>query len=375
MLHVAACLPLYVYPFLTMQHAGGTHMHATNTTRATRTALAMLATPPLCRHRPIGSNSLRLSPPPLLRRGYVAGRRGSRRAASSTAASAATAMGRGGSRCREAAVARMPRLAHREVMLALAKEAEARLGARLLPSQVPADVAEFGDAAAGALGSVDVRRGAPGSSIDFMLEAWFHRALPGGGAAIDITSLIVFLNGATDAPHFLLELIQGGPASLVILLDLFPRRDLPLHPGYIDRYYGATGVDAHRERLARVPQVRPYVSPSLLVRSLWSPTAVVADVQCGEGEAGAAALEGIVRGPVASSAAAVLDVWLERCAAGGAAVEEMAAAERERLVARDRMIATTSVELNLSANLPKMFDADVSGRVVAEIAKAFSGSS
>ncbi|KAL6642984.1 hypothetical protein ACP70R_021165 [Stipagrostis hirtigluma subsp. patula] len=271
---------------------------------------------------------------------------------------------------REAAVARMPRLAHREVMLALAREAEARLGARLLPSRVPADVAEFGDAAAGALGSVDVRRGAPGSSIDFMLEAWFHRALPAGGA-IDITSLIVFLNGATDAPHFLLELIQGGPASLVVLLDLFPRRDLPLHPGYVDRYYAATGVDAHRERLERVPQVRPYVSPSLLVRSLWSPTAIVVDVQCGEG--GEAALEDIVRGQLASSAAAVLDVWLERCA-GGSAVVEMEAAERERLVARDRMIATTSVELNLSANLPKMFDADVSGRVVAEIGKAFSGS-
>jgi red chlorophyll catabolite reductase len=59
----------------------------------------------------------------------------------------------------------MPPLAHREVMLAVAGEAEARLGARLLPSEVPADVAWFGNAAGDAVGSVDVRRGAPGSSV------------------------------------------------------------------------------------------------------------------------------------------------------------------------------------------------------------------
>ncbi|XP_062200227.1 red chlorophyll catabolite reductase-like [Phragmites australis] len=271
-------------------------------------------------------------------------------------------------RGREAAVARLPRLAHREVMLALARVAEVRLGSRLLPSEVPADVAEFGDAAGGALGSVDVRRGAPRSSIDFMLETWFHRAIPSGGA-IDITSLIVFLNGATDAPHFLMELIQGGPSSLVVLLDLFPRRDLPLHPDYIDKYYSATGVDTHRVNIERVPQVRPYVSPSLLVRSLWSPTAVVVDIQCGEG--GEAALEEIVRGQLASSAMAVLDVWLEQCAGSVVEIEE---ADRLSLVARDKMISTTSVKLNLSANLPKMFEAEVCSRVVDEINKAFLGS-
>jgi red chlorophyll catabolite reductase len=207
--------------------------------------------------------------------------------------------------------------------------------------------------------------------IDFMLEAWFHRALPGGGASIDITSLIVFLNGSTDAPHFLMELIQGGPSSLFLLLDLFPRRDLPLHPSYVHEYYSATNMDAHRQDVERIPQVRPYVSPSLLVRTLWSPTAVVVDARCGEGGGGADKLEEVVRGQIASSASAVLDVWLQRCAGS---VVEMEGAERESLVARDKMIASTSVELNLSANLPKMFSTDVSRRVVAEISKSFVGS-
>lgn len=270
----------------------------------------------------------------------------------------------------------MPPLAHREVMLAVAGEAEARLGARLLPSEVPADVAWFGNAAGDAVGSVDVRRGAPGSSIAFMLEAWFHRELPGGGGgAIDITALIVNLNGATDAPHLVMEFIQGGPASLIVLLDLLPRVDLPLHPSYIHRYYAATGLDARaRRRVAGlVPQSRPYVSPSLLVRSLWSPAAVVADVQCGEGPGGAAALDGIVRGELAATAMDVLGVWLEHCAGGGGG-GEMEAAERERMVARDRKVAAAELEVNLAANLPRMFDAGVADRVVAEIRKAFMGS-
>jgi red chlorophyll catabolite reductase len=59
----------------------------------------------------------------------------------------------------------MPPLAHREVMLTLASDAEAALGTRLLPSVVPADVAEFGNAAGNAHGSVDVRRGVPGTSV------------------------------------------------------------------------------------------------------------------------------------------------------------------------------------------------------------------
>lgn len=61
----------------------------------------------------------------------------------------------------------MVEVAHREVARALASLAEARLGARLLPSAVPPDVAEFrsGGGAGNAVGSLDVRRGAPGSTV------------------------------------------------------------------------------------------------------------------------------------------------------------------------------------------------------------------
>ncbi|GJN20467.1 hypothetical protein PR202_gb07848 [Eleusine coracana subsp. coracana] len=167
----------------------------------------------------------------------------------------------------DAAVARTPEMAQREVARALAAEAEARLGPRLLPSAVPADVAEFRNGAGNAVGSLDVRRGAPGSlvqfvfltlyilvllnesgalakqlktendvsnlskHIDFMMQSSLHCKVPNG--AIDITSILVFLNASTDAPHFLMELIQGSPTSIVVILDLLPRKDLALHPDYL----------------------------------------------------------------------------------------------------------------------------------------------
>ena len=66
---------------------------------------------------------------------------------------------------REAAAGRMPSLSHREVARALAEEAEDRLGAQLKPSAVPADIAEFQNGAGTAVGTLDVRRGVPASSV------------------------------------------------------------------------------------------------------------------------------------------------------------------------------------------------------------------
>ena len=59
--------------------------------------------------------------------------------------------------------ATMPSLAHREVARALAAEAAAAVP--LLPSAVPADVADFRNSAGTAVGTLDVRRGEPASSV------------------------------------------------------------------------------------------------------------------------------------------------------------------------------------------------------------------
>uniref|UniRef100_A0A0E0QYJ8 Uncharacterized protein n=1 Tax=Oryza rufipogon TaxID=4529 RepID=A0A0E0QYJ8_ORYRU len=216
-------------------------------------------------------------------------------------------------------------VAHREVARELASRAEARLGARLLPSAVPPDVAKFrsgGGGAGNAVGSLDVRRGAPGSTrlclirdlflplkdffllskekIDFMLQSSLHCKVPNG--AIDITSLLIFLNASTDAPHFLMEFIQ----------------------------------------------------------------AILMSIDCGQG--GEGTLEEIVRGQLATAARALLQIWLDSCADHTSEMEE---GERENMIKRDQIVRSKSIEVDLTSNLPRMFGPDVADRVIAEIQKAF----
>ncbi|KAG8091353.1 hypothetical protein GUJ93_ZPchr0012g22000 [Zizania palustris] len=257
-----------------------------------------------------------------------------------------------------------PELAHREVARKLAYHAEARLGARLLPSAVPAEVAEFRNGAGNAVGSLDVRRGSPGSTIDFMLQSSLHCKVPNG--AIDITSLLIFLNASTDAPHFLMELIQGNPTSIVVILDLLPRKDLALHPEYLEKYYENTQLDKQREKIEELPQARPYRSQSLFVRSACSPTAILVSIDCGQG--GGSIMDEVVRGQLATAAKELLQIWLDTCADHTSKMEE---GEREYMIKRDQIVRSKSIEVDLTSNLPRMFDPDVSSRVIAEIRKAF----
>lgn len=197
-----------------------------------------------------------------------------------------------------------------------------------------------------------------------MLQSSLHCKVPNG--VIDITSILIFLNASTDAPHFLMELIQGSPTSIVVVLDLLPRKDLALHPEYIEKYYENTQLDKQREKIEELPQARPYRSPSLFVRSACSPTAILISVDCRQG--GETTLEEIVHGQLATVAKEVLQIWLDSCADRTSELEE---SERDIMLKRDQIVRLKSIEVDLTANLPRMFDPDVSSRVIAEIRKAF----
>uniref|UniRef100_J3N298 Red chlorophyll catabolite reductase n=1 Tax=Oryza brachyantha TaxID=4533 RepID=J3N298_ORYBR len=199
--------------------------------------------------------------------------------------------------------------------------------------------------------------------IDFMLQSSLHCKVPNG--AIDITTLLIFLNTSTDAPHFLMEFIQGSPTSMVVLLDLLPRKDLAFHPEYMEKYYENTQVDKQREKIEELPQARPYRSQSLFVRSSFSPTAILTTIDCGQG--GEGALE-IVRGQLAAAAKEVLQIWLDSCVDHASEMED---GERESMLKRDQIVRSKSIEVDLTSNLPRMFDPDVANRVIAEIRKAF----
>ncbi|PKA63778.1 Red chlorophyll catabolite reductase, chloroplastic [Apostasia shenzhenica] len=255
--------------------------------------------------------------------------------------------------------------ANRNLMLDLLAAVDRRLNPSLLPSTVPPGVLLFQNPQGSSHGSVDIRSGSPSSSVDFVLKSWLHCKLPGPGE-MNTASLSAFLNSSTDAPHLMVELIQGGPASLVLVIDLLPRRDLVLHPDYLEEFYQLTDLDSPRRDLEELRLVSPYRSPSLFVRSILSPTAVALTVDCGEE---AAAMERIISGEVGAAAKKAVAVWLERCAGGGGrpVVEE----EREALERRDGLIKRKIVETDLVANLPRMFGTEVAERVVGEIQKVF----
>ncbi|KAG2238474.1 hypothetical protein Bca52824_092266 [Brassica carinata] len=240
-----------------------------------------------------------------------------------------------------------------------------RLHSQLLPCTLPPDVRNFKNPNGSAEASLHIRSGEKSSPIDFVIGSWIHVKIP-TGASLNITSISAFLNTSTEAPNFVVELIQSSPTSLVLILDLPHRKDLVLHPDYLKTYYQDTSLDSHRQSLLRLPEIKPYVSPSLFVRSAFSPTASMLKIDAEEGER----LEDILRDHVSPAAKQVLEVWLERCATEE---ENRVVGEEEKMALerRDKSFRRKSIEEDLDLQFPRMFGEEVSSRAIHAIKEAF----
>lgn len=183
---------------------------------------------------------------------------------------------------------------------------------------------------------------------------------------MNITSLSGYLNSSTDAPNFLIELIQSSPTSLVLILDLPPRKDLVLHDNYLKTFYEDTQMDTHRQNLSNLPEVLPYFSSSLYIRSVVSPTAILVRVEADAGKD--TRLEEIVRDHVGPVAKEVLRVWLDVCACAEIVVGE---AERECLAKRDGIIKRKTLEIDLASSFPRLFGQEVATRVLEALQEVF----
>ncbi|KAI3452025.1 hypothetical protein Pfo_008690 [Paulownia fortunei] len=247
---------------------------------------------------------------------------------------------------------------HRNLMVELLSSVETRLGSSLQPCTLPPDAQHFGNPTGTAHASLQLRSGLPSSQIDFILGGWIHCKLPSGGA-LNITSLSAYLKPSTDAPHFLLELIQSSPTSLVLILDLTPRKDLILYPDYLKTYYEDTQLDRHRQRLQTLPQVRPYFSPSLYIRAVVSPTAILVCIDFGDGET--TNIEEIIRDHVSPIAKELLQFWMDSCACLERHVGE---SEKTYLAERDRIIKNKTIEVDLGSSFPRLFGQEVADRIL-----------
>ncbi|XP_042383945.1 red chlorophyll catabolite reductase-like isoform X2 [Zingiber officinale] len=231
-------------------------------------------------------------------------------------------------------VAEFPYLppAQRDLMVEVLSIVETGLGPQLLPSTVPSDVLSYQNPSGSAHGALDIRYGGRDSTVDFILESWLHCQIPTG--ALNIATLFVSLNSSTDAPHLLMEFIQGSPTSLVLLLDLIPRKDVVLHPDYLDEFYHQTDLDKQRQVLAKLPQTM---------------------------------LEEIIRGKLNMICKEIVQIWLRLCVK----TKLLSEVDQDILVKRDSLIKSKAIEIDLEVNLPRMFTPEIASRVVREIKEAY----
>ncbi|XP_031254401.1 red chlorophyll catabolite reductase, chloroplastic [Pistacia vera] len=254
----------------------------------------------------------------------------------------------------------------RALMFDLVSTVENRLDSQLSPCTLPPDVQYFENQNGNAQASLQIRSGLNSSSIDFILGSWIHCELPTG--ALNITSLSAYLNSSTNAPNFLIELIQSSPTSLIFILDLPPRKDLVLDPDYLHTFYESTKLDTYRQMLEKVPEVRPYFSPTLYIRCAVSPTAIMVRIETESGES--ARTEEIVRSYVDPVAKELLEIWLNQCACAEREVEETDKAYLEK---RDSVNRSKTIEIDLASSFPRLFGQEVADRVIGEIRKVYTG--
>nr|GMC99263.1 red chlorophyll catabolite reductase, chloroplastic [Ipomoea batatas] len=247
---------------------------------------------------------------------------------------------------------------HRDLMVQLVSSVETRLESALQPCTLPPDVQYYQNPTGSAHASLHVRSGLPSSRIDFILGSWVHCKLPTGGA-LNITSLSAYLRPSTDAPNFLIELIRSSPVSLILILDLSPRKDLVLHPEYLKEFYEDTQLDRHRQLLEKLPEVRSYVSSSLYIRSVVSPCAVMVSIEAPADQT--SRIDEIIRDHISPIAKEMLETWLDMCAC---VEREVGGDESAVLGRRDQIIKNKTIEIDLGSSFPRLFGEEVANRVL-----------
>ncbi|GJY24522.1 red chlorophyll catabolite reductase [Tanacetum coccineum] len=235
---------------------------------------------------------------------------------------------------------------HKKLMVELVSSVEGHLDGLLNPCSLPPDVAFV-------YPDIQVYHSMDVFQIDYMLGSWLHCGLPTGGT-LNITTLYAYLNSSTDAPNFLVELIQSSPTSMVLIVDLPPRMDLVLNPDYLKTFYEDTQLDQHRQYLEKLPEVKPYFSSSLYIRSVVSPTAILVRIETEQ-------IEEMIETHVTPIAKEVLKTWLDICAFGKRTVGD---SERDYLKKRDHMTKSKAIEIDLGSSLPRMFGKEFANRVI-----------
>ncbi|KAI4306239.1 hypothetical protein L6164_029531 [Bauhinia variegata] len=250
--------------------------------------------------------------------------------------------------------------AHKKLMVDLVSTLENRFDSQLLPCKLPPDVQYYQNESGTAQASLQIRSGQSDSPVDFVLGSWVHSELPNGGS-LDITSLSGYLNLSTDAPNFVIEVIRSSPTMLVLILDLPPRKDLVLWPDDLKTFYEDTQLDTHTQALEKIPEVQPYFSSSLYIRTVSSPAAIMVRVETEAGGGGGERMEEIIGKHLDPISKQVLGIWLDHCAC---AKRDVGETERALLKRRDGLIRNKTLEIDLGSSFPSVLSNSRIGRLL-----------
>ncbi|KAJ8453112.1 hypothetical protein Cgig2_007996 [Carnegiea gigantea] len=243
----------------------------------------------------------------------------------------------------------------RDLMVEVLSMVESRLGTQLVPHTLPPNVEYYTNKSGTNHGCLYVLTGAPSSRVDFILGSWQHWEFLAGGTGHAI-NLSCFMKVSTDAPPLTMEFVQCSPTLLRFTIDLPPRKELAISDEYLTTFYIDTELDKSRHLIAcTIPEALDYTPPCLVIRLIFSPTAIMACVDTSESDGGGETrLEEILREEVTVAAKKVVETWLDVCACGkGRKVTR----ERERnyMKVRDRLLRDKVIEIDIGCCMDKKF--------------------
>ncbi|GJZ24831.1 RNA-directed DNA polymerase, eukaryota [Tanacetum coccineum] len=142
---------------------------------------------------------------------------------------------------------------------------------------------------------------------------------------------------------------------------LFDNVNGPCIKPYLKTFYEDTQLDQHRQYLEKLPEVKPYFSSSLYIRSVVSPTAILVRIETEQ-------IEEMIETHVTPIAKEVLKTWLDICAFGKRTAGD---SERDFLKKRDHMTKSKTIEIDLDSSLPRLFGQETANRVLEALREVF----
>ncbi|WJX64985.1 red chlorophyll catabolite reductase [Trifolium repens] len=135
----------------------------------------------------------------------------------------------------------------------------------------------------------------------------------------------------------------------------------------IKTFYEDTKLDTHRQALGKIPEVQPYVTSSLFIRTVASPTAIFIRIQTEDD--GGERIDGIISDHIDPISKEVLGIWLDHCAC---AEREVGEEDKAYLRKRDGVIRNKTIEVDLGSSFPRLFGPEAAKQILEAIKEYFT---